>query len=176
MSTRALTGVERHFSANDVIVSKTDLKGRITYANRTFLEVSGYEEEDVLGQPHSLIRHPHMPRAVFALLWDYLHARREIFAYVLNRAKGGDHYWVLAHVTPSYDIAGNVVGYHSNRRVGIPGVINGSIMPLYNKLLEEEARHTNRKEGLQASSKLLSCMLEQAGENYDSFMTKLLRH
>ena len=174
MSASALTGVERHFSADDVIVSKTDLKGRITYANRTFLDVSGYEEEELLGQPHSLIRHPHMPRAVFALLWDYLHAGREIFAYVLNRAKGGDHYWVLAHVTPSHDPAGNVVGYHSNRRVGVPAVISGTIEPLYARLLEEEARHDNRKEGLQASSRLLSAILKQAGESYDSFIGKLL--
>ena len=80
----SLTGVERHFDEHEIIVSKTDLKGRITYANDTFLRVAGYRERDILGQPHSIIRHPDMPRCVFALLWQTIEAGREIFAYVIN--------------------------------------------------------------------------------------------
>ena len=74
------TGVERFFPEDEVIVSKTDVKGRITYANETFLNIAGYTEEEVLGQPHSMIRHPDMPRCVFKLLWDTIKARSEIFA------------------------------------------------------------------------------------------------
>ncbi len=170
-----LTGMERHFDTDDIIVSKTDLRGRITYANRTFLDISGYGEEEVLGQPHSLIRHPHMPRAVFALLWDYLHAGREVFAYVINRARNGDHYWVLAHVTPSRDPQGHIVGYHSNRRVSVPAVITDTIGPLYARLLEEESRHANRKQGLQASSALLNRILRQAGKSYEAFIGALVQ-
>src|ERR1700761_62065 len=94
------TGKERLWGAEDIIVSKTNLKGIITYANLTFLQVAGYSEEEVLGKPHSIIRHPDMPRCVFKLLWDSISAGGEIFAYVLNLASNGDHYWVLAHVTP----------------------------------------------------------------------------
>jgi len=83
----APTGMERRFEEDEIIVSKTDLKGRITYANQVFLRVAGYSEKEVLGQPHNLIRHPDMPRCVFKLLWDTLEAKREIFAYVLNMAK-----------------------------------------------------------------------------------------
>ena len=101
--TAAPTGRERMFGEDEIIVSKTDLKGRITYANSVFLRVAGYAEEDVLGQPHSMIRHPGMPRAVFKLLWETIAGGREIFAYVKNMARDGDHYWVFAHVTPSFD-------------------------------------------------------------------------
>nr|BFE86398.1 hypothetical protein GCM10020093_089990 [Planobispora longispora] len=111
------TGVERTFAPDEIIVTKTDLKGHITYANDVFLRVSAYSEEEVLGQPHSLIRHPDMPRCVFALLWQEIRRGREIFAYVVNLAADGAHYWVLAHVTPSAGPGGQIVGYHSNRRV-----------------------------------------------------------
>ena len=86
------TGVERFFDDDDIIVSKTDLKGKITYANRVFSQVSGYTEPELIGQPHNLIRHPDMPRCVFKLLWDTVQDGREIFAYVVNLCKGGDHY------------------------------------------------------------------------------------
>jgi len=85
------TSRERLWGEEEIIVSKTDLKGIITYANRTFLKVSGYSEEELLGKPHSIIRHPDMPRCVFKLLWDTIEAGREILAYVKNMAKNGDH-------------------------------------------------------------------------------------
>lgn len=113
----SLTGVERTFSPDEIIVSKTDLTGKITYGNRTFYRLAGLEESDCLGVQHNLIRHPEMPRAVFKLLWDTIAAGEEIFAYVVNRSANGDHYWVFAHVTPSRDNSGRIVGYHSNRRV-----------------------------------------------------------
>jgi PAS domain S-box-containing protein len=107
-----VTGVERFF--DDIIVSKTDLEGKITYANRTFMEIAGFPDDKAcIGQPHNVIRHPDMPRAVFLLLWKTLQSDQEIFAYVINRALNGDHYWVLAHVTPSHDMNNNVIGYHS---------------------------------------------------------------
>lgn len=76
------TGKERFFNENELIVSKTDTGGRITYANDVFLRVAGLTENDALGAPHSLIRHPDMPRAVFKLLWDTIASGQEIFAYV----------------------------------------------------------------------------------------------
>ena len=74
------TGTERTFENDEIIVSKTDSKGRITYANDVFLKLALYEESEVLGAPHSLVRHPDMPRAVFKLLWDTIQAGEEIFA------------------------------------------------------------------------------------------------
>ncbi len=167
------SGVERYFEENDIIVSKTDLKGRLTYVNKVFMAIAGYEESELIGQPHSLIRHPHMPRCIFKLLWDTLEAKKEIFAYVVNLCKNGDHYWVFAHVTPSYDGDGNVVGYHSNRRVPDKEILNSTIIPLYKQLLDEEAKHANRKEGLNASYQMVLDLLQEKGVGYDEFILSL---
>jgi PAS domain S-box-containing protein len=117
------TGKERTFGEDEVIVSKTDIKGKILYGNEVFLKISGYPESEIVGAPHSILRHPHMPRCVFKLLWNKIEAGDEIFAYVMNMANGGDHYWVFAHVTPSFDAEGKIVGYHSNRRKPSPSQI-----------------------------------------------------
>ena len=111
-----LTGNERKMGDNDIIVSKTNLKGHITYGNDVFCDIADYTVAEIIQAPHSILRHPKMPRCVFKLLWDQVAAGKEIFAYVLNKTKFGDEYWVLAHVTPSFDENGKITGYHSNRR------------------------------------------------------------
>ncbi|MGE0744887.1 MAG: PAS domain-containing protein [Rhodospirillales bacterium] len=166
------TGVERHFGDEEIIVSKTDPAGRITYANRVFLRVAGYAEAEVLGQPHSLIRHPDMPRCVFKRLWDTIAGGHEIFAYVVNLAKSGDHYWVLAHVTPTFDATGAIVGYHSNRRTAERRAL-AAIEPLYAALRAEEARHENRRTGMEAAAAALDALLRDRGAPYDEFVLSL---
>ncbi len=165
-----VTGVERFFDKDEIIVSKTDLKGRITYANDVFLKVAGFTEQEVLGEPHSIIRHPDMPRCVFKLLWDTLEQGKEIFAYVVNRCKNGDHYWVFAHVTPSRDANGNIIGYHSNRRVPDPEIVKDTIIPLYKQLIEVEAGHANRKDGMNAGFDQVVALLQSKGIAYDEFI------
>jgi PAS domain S-box-containing protein len=163
------TGVERFFPEDGLIVSKTDLKGRITYANRTFIEISGFSEEELLGQPHSIIRHPEMPRCVFKLLWDALQSAREIFAYVNNMSRNGDHYWVFAHVTPTFNQHGQVIAYHSNRRV--PGRSEVELFSgLYEQLLREERKHADWRAGMEASMRLLTATLAGKDLTYDQFV------
>jgi PAS domain S-box-containing protein len=162
------TGVERHFGRDEIIVSKTDPRGRITYANQVFLRIAGYEEREVLGQPHSLVRHPDMPRCVFKLLWDTIEGGREIFAYVKNMAKNGDHYWVFAHVTPTLDDSGTIIGYHSNRRCPERNAI-AAVAPLYEALLDEEKRAGGGREGMAAATSLLLGELGKRGLGYDEF-------
>lgn len=168
-----LTGKERFFDKDEIIVSKTDLQGRIQYANRVFMRVGGFEEKELLGAPHSILRHPDMPRCVFKLLWDQIAAGHEVFAYVLNRAKNGDHYWVLAHVTPSYDLSGTMNGYHSNRRVPDPRVVRDVIAPTYKALLDIENSHSNAKEGMNAAFAQLQKILKDKGVTYDEFIFSL---
>lgn len=167
------TGVERFFDKNEIIVSKTDLKGNLTYVNDVFLHISDYTEAELLGQPHSLIRHIDMPRVIFKLLWSYLQDGKEIFAYVNNFAKNGDNYWVLAHVTPSLDDTGNVVGYHSNRRVPDPKVLLNTIIPLYKQLLAIENKESSRKVGLQKSEQKLMEIVAAQGASYDEFILSI---
>ena len=162
------TGVERLLGDDELIVSKTDTKGIITYANNVFCRMAAMEEADLLGKPHNIIRHPDMPRAVFKLLWDTLEARREIFAYVLNLAADGAHYWVLAHVTPTLDPAGHIIGHHSNRRCPSRQAIE-AVSPVYAALLAEEQRHDRPSEALEASMRLMGDVLAQNGVGYDEF-------
>jgi PAS domain S-box-containing protein len=166
------TGVENLLGEEELIVSKTDLKGRITYANDVFVRMAKYSYKELMGAPHSLIRHPDMPRCVFKLLWDTLESRREIFAYVVNMAKDGSHYWVFAHVTPTFDERGNIIGYHSNRRKPDRAPIE-RISPIYKALCEEEARHANAKEGMRASFDVMIGLLKRQGIAYDEFVLSL---
>jgi PAS domain S-box-containing protein len=163
------TDVERFFPEDEIIVSKTDLKGRITYANETFLTIAGYTEEELLGQPHSVIRHPDMPRCVFKLLWDTLKARREIFAYVKNMAKQGDFYWVFAHVTPTFGANEQVTGYHSSRRVPERAQVE-LFTDIYRQLLAEERRHADWQSGMEAAGKMLGGMIAEKKMEYEEFV------
>jgi PAS domain S-box-containing protein len=168
----SIEGAERSMKPNDLIVSKTNLKGHLTYVNDVFLSISDFTLSDVIGKPHSVVRNAAMPRAVFRLLWSQIEAGREIFAYVVNRTKGGDHYWVLAHVTPSRDASGRITGYHSNRRKPDARALE-AIKGLYATLLAEESRHANRKEGLVASAALLQTYLNDKGMDYDEYVLSL---
>lgn len=163
------TGRERFFDEEEVIVSKTDLKGVITYANGVFLRVAGYDEDEIIGRPHNVIRHPDMPRCVFKLLWDKLALREEVFAYVVNLAKDGDHYWVFAHVTPSINRLGNVVGYHSNRRVPSRESV-AHVTTLYRELQAEESRHADRRAGMMAGEEILLSRLAEVAMPYEEFV------
>lgn len=163
------TNEEVTFAEDEIIVSKTDEKGRLMYANDVFCRVAEMDTSEVIGEPHSIIRHPDMPRAVFKLLWDTIQSGKEIFAYVKNMSKTGKYYWVLAHVTPSLDNNNNVVGYHSNRRVPKKSAL-AIIEPLYKQLLAEEGKHSNAKVGMESSFNMLVGILEEKGITYDEFI------
>jgi PAS domain S-box-containing protein len=166
------TGREVTFGEDEIIVSKTDLAGVITYANDVFLRVAGYEESEVLGKPHNMIRHPDMPRCVFRLLWESLERGEEIFAYVMNMAKNGDHYWVFAHVTPSVDATGRTVGYHSNRRVPYPDALP-KVQALYRDLRAVERAAADAPSAIAASTRMLGERLATLGIDYDRFVFSL---
>lgn len=163
------TGVERTFGHDELIVSKTDLKGRLTYVNDVFLRVSAFDEGDVIGEPHNVIRHPAMPRCIFGLLWDTLEAGKEIFAYVVNLATDGAHYWVFAHVTPSFDASGRAIGYHSNRRVPDSAAVAACVQ-LYARLVAVEKQHAKPADAIAASAAELQTELAKRGQTYDEFV------
>lgn len=166
------TGVERRVGAEEIIVTKTDPRGVVKYANDVFLRISAYAPRDVIGKPHNVIRHPDMPRCVFKLLWDTLKAEREVFAYIVNLAADGAHYWVFAHVTPSFGDDGEVVGYHSNRRAPDWNAV-ARVTELYAALRAEESRHDDPGDGLAASSALLTATLAERGQTYDEYVWSL---
>lgn len=162
------TSVERVLREDEFIVSKTDLKGRIVYGNRTFIEFSGYTEAELLGVQHNIVRHPDMPRAVFKLLWDTIQSGQECFAYVKNLARDGSYYWVFANVTPSYDAQRNLIGYFSVRRKAKPEAIK-AVTQLYKAMLEEEQR-AGARDAVAASTTLLNNLLAEKGMSYEEFV------
>jgi PAS domain S-box-containing protein len=161
------TGIERTFGADEIIVTKTDPRGVLTYANEVFLRMSALTENEAIGQPHNIIRHPDMPRAVFKLLWDTLGRQQEIFAYVLNLALDGAHYWVFAHVTPSFDRNGRLVGYHSSRRRPEPGSI-AQVKGVYDRIRQTEHGHPSAPASLAAGWERLEA--ELGSRTYDEFV------
>ena len=109
-----VTGVERILSEGEFIVSKTDLKGKIVYVNRPFIEISGFSEEELIGAPHNIVRHPDMPPEAFKDLWATLKQGKSWRGMVKNRCKNGDHYWVDASANPIWE-GDRIVGYMSLR-------------------------------------------------------------
>ena len=151
------------------IVSETDKNGIITLANDVFQEVAGYTESELVGANHNIVRHPDMPRACFNLVWSTIKTGKEIRAYVINKAKNGDHYWVLATVTPTAD------GYRAERIAPNPTVINDVIAPLYKQMRDKEAETNYDDAGMEASTRILLDVLEEKGVSYDELINTLAR-
>jgi PAS domain S-box-containing protein len=171
-STITPTGVERRLQEDDLIVSKTDPSGRIVYVNRMFLKISDFTEAEVLGQHHNIVRHPDTPRCIFKLMWETLQSGNEFFTYLCNLTKWGDHYWVFAHVTPTFDSVGRIIGFHSNRRAPDYKALP-TVMDLYRRLVDEERRHSDRRKGMLASSEILQGTVQQRASAYDEFVFSL---
>lgn len=158
---------ELFFQDEEFIVSKTDISGNITYGNDLFIQISGYSEKELLRSPHNILRHHDMPKLIFKLLWERVQNGKEIFAYVKNQTKDKNYYWVFAHVTPSYDNSGKIIGFHSVRRKPTPESLS-VIVPLYASLLNGEKRG-----GISESQSILNNQLTQLGKNYDQFILSL---
>lgn len=163
------TNSETAIQADDFLVSKTDPKGRITYANPSFIKVTGFTEEELLGKPHNIIRHPDMPKILFKLLWEEISSKREMFAYIKNMSKNGGFYWVYANVTASLDTQGNIIGYYSVRRKANPKALE-VVIPLYEKLLSLESSGD-----MEASQKYFTELLKNKGVSYDELSNNIQR-
>lgn len=153
--------VDRH----QMIVSRTDTKGIIEYANRNFIEISGYSLNELVGQPHAIVRHPDMPAVIFKLMWERIEKGQDIFAVVKNLAKNGEYYWV----TTKFDIKkhpfhNNVSAYVAFRQGAAQHVID-TISKLYAELLKIEKEH-----GIVASEKYLMEFLSAKNMTYDQYI------
>lgn len=158
---------EIFFDDKAFIISKTCTKGKITYGNELFLQMSGYAPSEIIGAPHNILRHSDMPASVFKLLWDTIRRKEEIFAVVINKAKNDDFYWVMAHVTPSFDDHGEIIGYHSVRRKPSTKILD-IIKPIYKTVLEAE-----QKGGIHAGEKKLIEILQSTGKSYEEFILSI---
>lgn len=151
------------------IVSKTDEKGNIEYGNDYFVEISGYKESELMGKPHSIIRHPDMPKVAFKLMWDRISKGNNFMAVVKNLAKSGEHYWVVTEFEPKADTFSNEITGYTAFRQAAPQKAVDTMIPIYQKLLEIEAEG-----GMEASEKYLKGFLEEQKKSYDEFIDELV--
>lgn len=160
--------VECSFPSDEFIVSKTDLKGNITYANRTFMKICNMSEKQLLGFPHNTIRHPDMPRGVFYGLWQCLKSEKEFFGFVKNITADGNYYWVFANITPDY-VDGKIVGYYSVRRRAPRSAVS-EIESIYAQMSKIES-NSGKGEASQASWKWLTDFVQSNHQSsYEQFI------
>jgi len=128
---------EEYFFDDKVIISQTDLKGEITYANRAFCEISGYQVNELLGQPHNIIRHPDMPRAAFEKMWETIKGGQVWNGLVKNLRKDGRYYWVDTEILPVRDDDERITGYIAARKAASRKDIQEA-EETYKKMLDAE--------------------------------------
>lgn len=120
------------------LISETDTKGIITFVNRKFSDMSGYTKEEVIGQPHSILRHPDMPKAAFSGMWKIIQEGKIWEGYVKNLRKDGKFYWVIVNIVPKKDEAGEIIGYIASRKVPDRNQIK-NIEQQYQQMIKEES-------------------------------------
>jgi len=157
------TDVEREVTSIDMIVSKANEAGDITYANPIFFKISGYTQGELLDQPHSILRHPDMPKVIFKYLWDNLKEGKEVYAYVKNLCKDGSYYWVLAQVRVAKNPDGSFRNYVSTRRA-VKAETKEKVGALYAELKKVE-----EAEGIEAAEKTLAEWLASNGQSFETF-------
>ncbi len=143
---------------NVYIESDTDLKGVITYVNDYFAEISRYSKDELIGSPHSIVRHPDMPKVLFKILWDRLESDLNFIAAIKNLAKDGRYYWVFTDFEPILE-DGKKIGYKASRKK-ISKHVTEVLDPIYKKLTEIE-----KDSGIEASQNYLEKFLKEHGED-----------
>ncbi|EHZ4884600.1 MULTISPECIES: PAS domain-containing protein [Campylobacter] len=159
--------VEKILTSDVLITSKTNLKGEIIYANEDFLKYSDYKIDEILYKPHSIMRHPDMPRTVFKYLWDNIQLKKEVFAFVKNKTKYNDYYWVFANVTASCDTNGSILNYYSVRRKPKTEAIK-TMEEIYKILLVKE-----KDNGVKSGIEELETIVKSYGMTYNELMMEI---
>jgi PAS domain S-box-containing protein len=165
----AIIDKEVSWDKTQVIMSKTNAFGIIEYANEVFIDVCGYEDYELMGQPHNIIRHPDMPKVIFKVLWENLKNGKNFHAIVKNLAKSGRYYWVITDFEISRDENDVIVNYFGRRQAVPQEVITLHIEPLYKKLLQIEAAS-----GVEFSEKYLIGFLEEKKRSYVEYIKELI--
>ena len=153
---------------NALLISVTDTRGVIEYCNEDFVDASGYEEYELVGAGHNIVRHPDMPRVIFKKMWGRLENNQNMVAVVKNMSKTGRYYWIVTDFVVKEDDRGQVESYKALRKPAPKNAVE-TVEPLYRKLREIED-----KNGIEASEKFLKGFLDAKECSYDSFVEKLI--
>jgi PAS domain S-box-containing protein len=121
---------EEIFLSKGIMITETDINGIITYANRKFREITGFSYKELIGSPHSIVRHPDMPQGLFRGMWKTIVLKKTWCGYIKNMRKDGKFYWVLTYIQPKFDENNIIIGY-----------VSGTKKPNYNALKEMEEKY-----------------------------------
>ena len=160
---------EIKIGSQEFLVSKTDQRGNILYANEFFSRVTGYSPNEVMGQPHNILRHPDMPSAIFFLMWQRIRNGQNITAIVKNLAKSGKYYWVTTDFEIQKDLISNNINYIAFRRFASKKAVD-TVIPLYSALLDIE-----KKQGIEASLIYLQGYLAERDTTFDLYMSSIIK-
>ena len=152
------------------LVSRTDLRGTIKYTNHYFKKITGYTDDELIGRPHNIIRHPDMPKIIFTLMWQRLKENQDILAIVKNRTKDGNYFWITTSFKTTHsEVTKRENGYMAITYAAPPQAVK-EIEPLYKKLLEIE-----KGDGEIASIKYLLDFFEANDTNYDDYLKDITK-
>ena len=158
---------EINLDMSKVIMSKTNFKGVIQYVNNYFMEVSGYTEEELIGKPHNIIRHPDMPKVIFKIMWERLLKGESIYAAVKNLTKNGDFYWVLTKFETTFDKDGNITAHYA-RRKALPLEIRVVFESLYKTIIAIE------KHDIKLAEETFLEVINDSGLTYDELILEIV--
>ena len=159
---------EQEWDASKVLLSKTDSKGNILYANESFIDVCGYDDFELMDKNHNILRHPDMPKVIYKLMWQDLSKGGSFYTILKNMAKTGRYYWVANDIKTVVDGNGNF-SYTGQQKAVNHELISKTIEPLYKKLLQIE-----NASGLQSSENYLTGFLEERNRTYCQFIDDLI--
>jgi len=158
------TGKTLKIKDGEIIISKTDMSGKITYANDTFIELSAFSKDELLGAPHNIIRHPDMPKALFYFMWDRINRGKNFKAVVKNITKNGDAYWVVTDFSIKKAPDGSVK-YYTAFREGAPSYVVRDISLVYKEILKIE-----ETQGMEISIKHFEALMDKKNMNYEEWI------
>lgn len=173
MEQTPLTGNERILLRSEIISTRTDERGLITFANHKFSDVTGYARDEILGMPHNIIRHPDVPRAVYKVMWDVIKNGEQFFGVTKNRCKNGDYYWTLGYFQPETE-HDTITGYRSTRQGLHDDNLKQEFEELYQNVRQTELKFP-RSEQIEAGLECLMKQLKRRGfSDYQTFARRAL--
>jgi len=159
---------EIKIKANQILFTKTDLKGNIVFGNDTFEKITGFKSDQYIGKPHNIIRHQDMPRTIFKMMWDTIKKGEAFTGIIKNTTIDGDYYWVATDFTMDKDKNGNIIGYEA-MRMNISNKAKKEMEELYRRVREIE-----KSDGMEGAEDYINELLKIQEISFNDYMYKLI--
>lgn len=175
METEHRTDLERVLLRSEIISTRTNPHGLITFVNPVFCTVTGYRKDEVLNKPHNIIRHPDVPRAVYRMMWDEIKSGNQFFGVTKNCCKHGAYYWTIGYFQPEIGASGEITGFRSTRHGLHSQALKEEFEELYHNVRQTELKYPHSMEQIVAGTECLSKQLKKRGfPDYQTFARRAL--